>query len=133
LRVILDTNVVVSGLLSEIGPPGLIVDLLTAGEIAAVYDARILAEYREVLVRPRLRLPVAAIDSFLAYLERRGLAVVAPPWPHRLTDEADETFLAVAAFARAPLVTGNLRHFPARSRAGVEVVSPRELLDRWPR
>ena len=52
IRVVLDTNVLVSGLLSEHGPPGLIVDLVFAGELALVYDARLLAEYRDVLVRP---------------------------------------------------------------------------------
>jgi putative PIN family toxin of toxin-antitoxin system len=133
VRVVLDTNVVVSGLLSEVGPPGLILDLLTAGKIVAVHDARILAEYREVLARRRLRLPAAAIDGFLGYVERRGLGVIAPPWPIRLADAADETFLAVAALAQAPLVTGNLRHFPPRVRERVEVLSPRDFLDCWPR
>ena len=132
MRVVLDTNVVVSGLLSEIGPPGWIVDLALAGEIAVAFDARILAEYREVLLRPRLALPKESVETLLAYFERWGLEIAAPPWPHRLADRTDEIFLAVASAASASLVTGNLRHFPARARGGVDVLTPRQFLDRWP-
>lgn len=132
MRVVLDTNVLVSGLLSESGAPGWIVDLLTAGEIAAAFDGRILAEYREVLLRPRLALPAASVEDFLGHLARTGLEITAPPWPDALPDPDDEPFLAVAAAASAPLVTGNLRHFPASARGGVLVLTPRQLLDRWP-
>ncbi|MGH7859401.1 MAG: putative toxin-antitoxin system toxin component, PIN family [Candidatus Binatia bacterium] len=133
MRIVLDTNVVVSGLLSEVGPPGWIVDLVVAGELEAVYDARILAEYREVLTRARLALPGEQLEAFLRYIEHRGLEVTAPPWQNRLRDRDDEPFLAVAAAASATLVTGNLRHFPARSRGGVLVLSPRQFLDCWPK
>jgi uncharacterized protein len=132
VRVVLDTNVLVSGLLSEVGPPGWIVDLVAAGELLVAFDARILGEYREVLQRPRLGLPAAAVDTFLEMLERRGLELVTAPWPHTLPDPEDGIFLAVAAAAAVPLVTGNLRHFPVRARAGVTVLSPRQLLERWP-
>lgn len=132
MRVVLDTNVVVSGLLSAAGPPGWIVDLVTAGELAAVFDARILDEYRGVLRRPQLGLPESAVETFLAYVEKSGLELTALPWPHRLPDPDDEPFLAVAAAARVPLVTGNLRHFPARLRGSVAVLTPRQLLERWP-
>ncbi len=133
MRVVLDTNVVVSGLLSEIGPPGQIVDLVLAGVLIVVFDARIVGEYREVLVRPRLALPAAAVETWIGYLERWGIEITAAPWPHRLADRTDEIFLAVAAEASATLVTGNLRHFPAGARGAVEVVTPRVLIDRWPR
>jgi putative PIN family toxin of toxin-antitoxin system len=132
VKVVLDTNVVVSGLLSEIGPPGWIVDLVLVGELTVAFDARIIAEYREVLLRPRLALPAAAVETFLGYLERWGVETVGPPWPHRLADRSDEVFLAVANAAAAKLITGNARHFPARARGGVEVVTPRQLLDSWP-
>jgi predicted nucleic acid-binding protein len=47
-----------------------------------------------------------------------------------LPDPDDLPFLEVAATLRVPLVTSNLRHFPIRSRRGVEVVTPRQFLDR---
>ncbi len=63
-------------------------------------------------------------------LEEEGETVVGHPLPGRLPDSSDEPFLEVAVAARAQfLVTGNLRHFPARLRHGVAVVSPRDFLD----
>lgn len=55
----IDTNVVVSGLLSSGGPCASVLDGVTDGRVMVVYDARILAEYRDVLCRPRLGLKPA--------------------------------------------------------------------------
>ena len=51
MRVVLDTNVLVSGLLSPYGSPGEIVRRLAAGELTPCLEVRILVEYREVLLR----------------------------------------------------------------------------------
>ena len=129
MRVVLDTNVLVAGLLSEDGPPGWIVDLVLAGDLEPAFDNRILAEYREVLVRPELKLPHKPVGALLESLERFGLNVTVLPWKHALPDPDDEPFLAVAGHTEAVLVTGNLKHYPAKAREGVTVVSPREFLD----
>ncbi len=129
MRVVLDTNVVVSGVLSEAGPPGWILDLVMAGELAPVFDGRIFSEYREVLYRPQLKSPRDKIDTFLDVLEEIGLHVTVRPWPYTLPDPSDEPFLAVAGAAQAVLITGNGKHFPPELRAGVTVLSPREFLD----
>lgn len=52
MRIVLDTNVLLSGLLSPSGPPGNIARLITTGAVRVCYDARILVEYRQVLLRP---------------------------------------------------------------------------------
>lgn len=52
MRIVLDTNVLLSGLLSPSGPPGNIVRLITTGTVRVCYDARILVDYRQVLLRP---------------------------------------------------------------------------------
>jgi putative PIN family toxin of toxin-antitoxin system len=130
LRIVLDTNVLVSGLLSESGPPGRIVSLIPESLFVPCFDARILAEYREVLRRPHLGIAPARVERLLTDLEEEGETVVGHPLVDRLPDPSDEPFLEVAIAARADyLVTGNLRHFPARLRQGVAVVSPRTLLD----
>ena len=49
----LDTNVLVSGLLSPFGPPGEIVRMVSSGAVVLCLDARIFAEYDDVLARPR--------------------------------------------------------------------------------
>jgi predicted nucleic acid-binding protein len=52
MRIVLDANVIVSGFLSPYEAPGQLVQCVAVGEICLLVDARILAEYREVLLRP---------------------------------------------------------------------------------
>jgi len=47
-------------------------------------------------------------------------------WPHPLPDPEDGCFLSPARTTGAWLITGNLKHYPAESRAGVVVQSPSE-------
>ena len=130
MRIVLDTNVLVSGLITPFGPAGDIVRLLAVGTIRACYDARILGEYREVLSRPAFRIAAERIEALLDQIEADGMLVTARPLAARLPDPDDEMFLAVALSGNARcLVTGNLRHFPDESRRGLPVVSPRRFLD----
>jgi predicted nucleic acid-binding protein len=131
MRIVLDTSVLVAGLLSAAGPPAWIVEAVLAGELDLALNMAIRQEYEEVLRRPEFRFPMPQIQSLLSVVDRFGLWVAAvPPWPLRLPDLDDEPFLAVAAATGSVLVTGNLRHFPAASRRGVTVLTPRELVER---
>lgn len=127
---VLDTNVLVSGLLSPKGPPGEILRLLETGFLVLCIADAILAEYRDVLSRPHFGISAAAVDLLLEDMETVGLRVVTVPLPQRLPDSDDEAFLEVALAAQAEfLVTGNLRDYPPSARQGVRVVSPRDFLD----
>lgn len=130
MRVVVDSNVLVSGLLSEAGPPGQIVSLLFQGDLEPVVSANILAEYRDVLSRAKFDFDASERNQLLGVMEDFGFIVEPAPWPVELPDPDDEPFLAAAAAAAAPLITGNLRHFPKRVRRGVEVLSPRAFVDR---
>ena len=130
MKVVVDTNVLVSGFLNPYGPPGSIVGLAASGDLTLCYDARILAEYREVLLRPKFELDAAAADDFLAQIEAEGEPVAAAPLPRHLPDRSDEPFLEVALSAGAEcLVTGNGTHFPSRLCLGMKVLSPAEFLE----
>jgi putative PIN family toxin of toxin-antitoxin system len=131
MRVVLDTNLLVSGFLSATGPPAWIVEAVLAGELDLALDMAIRQEYEDVLRRPESRFPPEIIDNLLAAIDQFSfLVAAAPPCPVPLPDPDDEPFLAVAAAADCPLVAGNVRHFPPRSRRGVPVLTPRELVDR---
>lgn len=130
MRVVVDTNVLVSGLLSPFGTPARVLDLLTAGLLVPVFDDRILQEYTEVLARPRFGFAEDDMSTLLAYLRMHGELVAAPPLDVDLPDPDHLPFVEVAAAADArAVVTGNARHFVPRQGAhGVEVWSPAELL-----
>ena len=130
MRVVLDTNVLVSGLISPKGPPAEILKLLESDLLVPCFSDRILAEYHDVLFRPHLGILPAAATLLLEDLEIAGLRVLASPRRVRLPDSTDEPFLDAALESAADfLVTGNLRHFPAPLRQDVAVVSPRESIE----
>ena len=130
MRVVLDTNVLVAGLLSATGLPGWIVEAALAGDIELVLDMAIRQEYAEVLRRRELGLPLDRVNDLLAVIDEFGFpAVAVPPWPVALPDPDDAPFLAVAAATGSVLVTGNLRHFPRSCRRGVIVRSLRQFVD----
>lgn len=129
MRVVVDTNVLVAGVLSASGPPARIVEAILSGDVEPVFDASIRAEYGDVLGRRELSLDPARMAALLDVVDRFGFEVAVPPWPEALPDPDDASSLAAAAWVGCPLVTGNLRHFPAGARGTVRVLSPRQLLD----
>lgn len=130
MRIVLDTNVLVSGLISLNGPPADILRLLEARPIVSCFNEVILNEYRAVLARPRFGLPADSVTRLLQRFEAVGELVVAEPVSGEFPDPKDAPFLEVALAGHADfLVTGNLRHFPARLRQGLAVVSPREFIE----
>jgi len=132
LNIVLDTNVLVAGLLSPFGPCGEIVRMVSSGELTLCLDARIVTEYSEVLKRPKFRFEEEKVDALLDFIDLRGRTVASSPLRKALPDPADEPFLEVAIAGRAAcLVTGNRVHFPGRLRQRVMVLTPREFLDRY--
>lgn len=132
MKIVLDTNVLVSGLLSPFGAPGEIVRLVSSGLISLCLDARIVSEYRDVLSRPKFAFDSESVAVLLDYLESSGEMVASEPLAVRLPDPDDELLLEVALAAPADaMVTGNLGHFPPGARAGALVLSPAELVERY--
>ena len=123
---VFDTDVVVSGVLSPDGPPGRILDAILDGLCRPVVTDRILAEYEEVLCRPRLRLDTAKVYALLNAL--RAQALIAPFTPFMnasaLPDPDDAIFLEAAAALSVPVVTGNAKPFPNKLMGGVPILSP---------
>jgi len=129
VRVVVDTNVIVSALLTPAGVCGQILDLLVEGVLRPCVDERMLAEYEEVLPEPRFPFTSVQVSTMLEMFRTVGEPVAALPLDAALPDEDDRPFLEVAAAAEAILVTGNVRHFPKEACKGVIIVRPRELLE----
>ncbi|OGV67060.1 MAG: putative toxin-antitoxin system toxin component, PIN family [Lentisphaerae bacterium RIFOXYB12_FULL_65_16] len=130
---VLDTNVLISGMINASGPPGHIVDLVREGVLGLTVDDRILAEYSEVLNRPKFRryFGADAVRDIVVYLEHDSRYVVCREFVDGLPDMTDAPFLEVALAAGAPLVTGNVRDYPKTCRRGVKVLTPAELIERF--
>jgi putative PIN family toxin of toxin-antitoxin system len=121
---VIDTNVVVSGLLTPHGASARVLDAVIAGRVKWVYDARILAEYRDVLSRPRLKLSPGRVAAVLEGL-RSQMLITPVPLPPVGPDADDMVFVEAArATADRTIVTGNLAHFPPEILQGVRAITP---------
>jgi len=133
MLVVLDTNVVVSGLLNETGKPAKVLDLALEGRFQLAYDDRILGEYEDVLARPELHIHPARAQAIISYLELAGQFVSASPlFAEGFSDPDDLPFAEVFITTNADaLVTGNLRHFSPLVEKGSAVFSPSSFLENF--
>ena len=126
---VLDTNVLVSAMLKRGSVPSQVLSEALNGDVIPVINNEILAEYEEVLRRPKFRFSETSVKVFLEELKCRAVYADAASIEEVLPDVKDIIFYAVLMEKRkdeeAYLVTGNLRHFPVRTY----IVTPREMLD----
>lgn len=99
--VVVDTNVLVAGLLSPFGPPGEILRMVASSTLRLCFDARILTEYEEVLARPKFRFNAEQIRTLTEHIQAEGLSVAGNPLLLRLPDPSDEPFLESAVAGNA--------------------------------
>ena len=129
LRLVIDTNVIVSAALK---PDGLqrTVFLLATAKPARWYVSRpIIEEYAVVLARPELKIRKSLRLQFIQLIKNHTYSVAPSRLPQLTTDPDDNIFLECADAARADyLVTGNQRHFP-RFWKKTKIIDSREFLD----
>ena len=106
---VIDTNVLVSAFLKETSVPRSIMEYVFAGNVVLLYNEEILAEYIEVLNRPKFHFPKESVALIVNKIKEIGLKFCATEI------EEKDTYL----------VTGNIKHFPEKSF----VVTPRQMLD----
>jgi putative PIN family toxin of toxin-antitoxin system len=128
---VIDTNILVSGLLTAQGPPGRLVDAILARRLRLAFDDRIIAEYRSVLARPKFCFNPEDLAQLWEILPYQRHLATCPSGELEAADPADTKFLEVAAASASKiLVSGNMRHFPRSSRGPVLVLSPAEAVQR---
>ena len=125
LKVVLDTNILVSALWTPSGNASTIIDLILSDKIIPCFDQCILNEYRIVLSRPRLTFPAGQVNELMAEIIDRGLLISTLPSTTVMPDESDRKFFDTAKFCDAYLITGNIRHYPKDPL----VISPARFLE----
>lgn len=133
MLIVLDTNVLVSGLLNSKGPPGKIVDLVIDEQIQIAYDDRILEEYEDVLSRPELHIHPLRVKVVIDHIELTGEYVTSLPLSTEgFADPDDIIFAEVLISSEAEvLVTGNIKHFKPLIGQKLFVLSPAQFLEKY--
>lgn len=129
IRVVIDTNVLVSALLSRQGPNAGVFDLVLAGKVQPCVSEEVLNEYRGVLGRPKFRgIGPSHVNALIDLLEMVSIKVRPTKTLRISSDEPDNRIYECAAAAGARyIVTGNRKHFD-KPYGSVEIVNARELL-----
>ena len=129
IRVVIDTNILVSALLQPEGLPAAVLMLALSGRIRFCVSDPVFTEYDEVIRRPRFKRSPHVIEGTLQSIRKLGYWVKPNIRVEKCTDPDDDVFLECAQTAEADyLVTGNQRHFPDRWKK-TKVIGARELID----
>ncbi len=127
---VIDTNVLVSALLSSHDDAAtvLVIKKLFSGEVIPLFSDDILKEYNEVLRRTKFHFSKETVSMLIRTIEKIGERVLPSPTGELLPDMKDLPFYEVVIEKQeqdAYLVTGNMKHFPAKPF----IVTAKEFLD----
>ena len=126
---VIDTNVIVSSLITTGSFPWQVVEAATNGSIIPVLKKEIYDEYRDVLYRNKFTFDDAKIENILEKIWQRAIFVDKVDINEVFKDQDDIIFYEVLMSSRRTndtyLVTGNKKDFPIRSY----IVSPREMVE----
>jgi putative PIN family toxin of toxin-antitoxin system len=127
VKLVLDTNVVVSALLSPRNPPAKILGLVLSGSAGIALDNGILAEYVDVLNRDKFEFDKDLVKTVLDYMAKEGEYIISAPQKIKLIDEGDRMFYELYKDKSVDfLITGNKKHFPGESN----ILTPRKFMEK---
>jgi putative PIN family toxin of toxin-antitoxin system len=125
----MDTNVLVSALITPFGNAARILDMVIRGDLRLLYDDRIISEFREVLLRPKFGFAPGDVETLLDYFETDSVKITPSLINEPLVAKDDIPFLEEAISGKADvLITGNRRHFQTKSKRSLKIMSPEEFL-----
>ena len=128
LRLVLDTNVVISAAIKPVGLQRTVLTVALTKPARVYVSEPILEEYREVLSRPELRIGKGLRQQLLQLIKNRSYSVIPARRIEITSDPDDNMFLECADSARADyLVTGNQKHFPKFWKK-TKIITPREFI-----
>jgi uncharacterized protein len=130
IRVVLDTNILISALLTPKGPPTqVLLMIILQPDTQLCVSPDVYAEYEEVIRRPRLNRTDDEIATTLRTIRENGFWVMPIEKVRACSDPDDDIFLECAQAAGAQyLVTGNVKDFPA-TWGSTKIVTARQFLD----
>lgn len=127
MKVVLDTNVLVSALINPKGMPTKILNLILNERLTVLYDNRIMSEYIEVLSRKKFNFSHEMVEPLIDFIKYEGEFIASEPLKTYFVDEDDKMFLEVAVSGNAEyLITGNTKHFPAENN----IVTPKIFIEK---
>ena len=132
MKVILDTNVIISGIFFS-GPPSIILDAWRSGKLKLIISKEILDEYSEVSERISLKYPGIDIDRILELITIHSKSVI----PKRIESEvcqdaSDLKFIECALASKTKvIVSGDKHSLDINGYAEIEVINPTNFVNKY--
>jgi putative PIN family toxin of toxin-antitoxin system len=132
VRIILDTNVFVSGVFFS-GPPYQILEAWRIGELELIMSSDILDEYRRVATVLAAQFPPVDLHAILEFVEKEAVFFDAPALPERVCDDHDDDkFLACALASESKIIVSGDKHLLSVSGyRDIEVLKPKAFVDEY--
>ena len=112
-KIVVDTNVLISSMLSEQGNPAKVMEMIDNNKVNLIYSPSIIDEYRRVLTYDKFKIDTnlqrTTIDDIIEIGE---LVTPVTSTASFDKDESDRIFYDVAKSSGAILITGNTKHYP---------------------
>jgi len=133
VRIILDTNVLVSGLFFESGPPGKIIEALIDDRFNLVISPEILNEYLEIISELQKTYPQINIDILLEKIFIKSDMFISAKLAEPVCpDPKDDMFIACAIASKIKIVVSGDKHLLGVSGyQDIKVLKPREFLEQY--
>lgn len=129
MRVVLDTNVLISACLKPGGLEARVLRQAQDGQFQIAVSEIVLAEYREVAARQKFAAQAACFAQQISWIAANAIHTAPEETAHAASDDDDNRLLECAQAAQAEyLITGNKRHFPAFYEK-TQIVNAREFID----
>ena len=131
MNVVIDTNVIVSGVINPDGCPAKLLNMIFNGTLKINADSRILSEYKRILNSPKFSFPKTLVAHLLDYLSLESKLIIPDPFFSSVKDISDLPFLEIALHENIPLVTCNKKHF--ENMKNLRVYSPKKFFESFER
>ena len=117
MKLVLDTNVVISAFINPGGKPSQIIKMVLGHKAELCYNSAILSEYESVMLRSKFSHAVNSgnVRRFINLVRSIGISFDPLPSTIKLPDESDRVFYDTARGSGSILITGNKKHFPKES------------------
>lgn len=132
MKVILDTNVFVSGIFWD-GPPNAILRAWNLGKLHLVLSSEILEEYKRIAFKTSLKFPGVDLAPFITLLSTQASIYNAPALPQVLCEDPDDDkFLACAMASKVSLiVTGNKALLKLSGYQDILILKPKDFVQQY--
>lgn len=128
MKVLVDTNVLLSAALRDRLPERVVLHISTHDELMWLVTAEILDEYVDVLRRPKFALPAELLQRWTELVQSRTVCISSPPIVEFARDPKDAPFLAAAIATSADyLITGDRDLLQAQPLVATRIVTPAEI------